>query len=141
MLFNSPSFIFGFLPAVLVSFFVLGRLGSPRLAILWLGIASLVFYGFDNPQLQLPLILVSVTFNFVVGRALARTGRRALLVACVVGNLLLLGFFKYAGLVVGTAADLSGLELPQPNIPLPIGISFYTFTQIAFLLDVYRGTT
>ena len=99
MLFNSPSFIFGFLPAVLAGFFVLGRYGSPRLAILWLGFASLVFYGFDNPRLQLPLILVSITFNFLVGRALARTGRRALLVTGVVGNLLLLGFFKYAGLL------------------------------------------
>jgi alginate O-acetyltransferase complex protein AlgI len=139
MLFNSPSFIFGFLPAVLAGFFVLGRYASPRVAILWLGLASLVFYGFDNPALQLPLILVSIAFNFLVGRALARTGRRALLVTGVVGNLLLLGFFKYAGLLLGTVADLTGLALPRPDIPLPIGISFYTFTQIAFLVDVYRG--
>jgi alginate O-acetyltransferase complex protein AlgI len=139
MLFNSPSFIFGFLPAVLAGFFVLGRYGSPRLAILWLGLASLVFYGFDNPALQLPLILVSITFNFLIGRVLARTGRRVLLVTGVVGNLALLGFFKYAGLLLGTAADLTGLALPRPDIPLPIGISFYTFTQIAFLVDVYRG--
>jgi alginate O-acetyltransferase complex protein AlgI len=141
MLFNSPSFIFGFLPAVLAGFFVLGRYASPRFAILWLGFASLVFYGFDNPKLQLPLILVSITFNFLVGRALARTGRRALLVTGVTGNLLLLGFFKYAGLLVGTLTDLTGLALPRPDIPLPIGISFYTFTQIAFLVDVYRGGT
>jgi alginate O-acetyltransferase complex protein AlgI len=139
MLFNSPSFIFGFLPAVLAGFFVLGRYASPRVAILWLGLASLVFYGFDNPALQLPLILVSIAFNFIVGRALARTGRRALLVTGVVGNLLLLGFFKYAGLLLGTVADLTGLALPRPDIPLPIGISFYTFTQIAFLVDASRG--
>jgi D-alanyl-lipoteichoic acid acyltransferase DltB (MBOAT superfamily) len=139
MLFNSPSFIFAFLPAVLAGFFVLGRYGSHRLAILWLGFASLVFYGFDNPKLQLPLILASIAFNFVVGRALARSGPRALLVTGVVGNLLLLGFFKYAGLLLGTIADLTGLALPDPHIPLPIGISFYTFTQIAFLVDVYRG--
>src|SRR5438477_11150501 len=101
MLFNSPQFIFGFLPVVLLGFFAIGRLAGPRIAIWWLGLASLAFYGFDSPKLQLPLILGSITFNFVVGRALARASNKRLLALGVGGNLLLLGFFKYAGLLAG----------------------------------------
>lgn len=139
MLFNSPQFIFGFLPVALLGFFILGRSGFRGLAILWLGLVSLVFYGFDNPALQLPLILVSITFNFIVGRRLAHARSRNVLILGAGGNLLLLGFFKYAGLLIGTVNGLSGFALPNPEIPLPIGISFYTFTQIAFLVDVYRS--
>ena len=80
MLFNSGQFIFVFLPIVLVGFFLLGRCKARRLAILWLGLASLVFYGFDNPALQLPLILFSILFNFMVGRRLALSRHRHLLV-------------------------------------------------------------
>ncbi|MDQ8726426.1 MBOAT family O-acyltransferase [Bradyrhizobium sp. LHD-71] len=138
MLFNSPQFIFGFLPVSLIGFFLLGQFGWYRLAILWLGFVSLVFYGFDNPALQLPLILASITFNFTVGRYLATAKSRNLLIAGVAGNLLLLGFFKYAGLLASTFNAITGLAVPDPHIPLPIGISFYTFTQIAFLVDVYR---
>jgi len=138
MLFNSPQFIFGFLPLVLAGFFVLGRYGLQHLAILWLGLASLVFYGFDNPALQLPLILLSISFNFTIGRSLALARNRALLTMGVTGNLLLLGFFKYANFLLETIADVTGLAIPHSDIPLPIGISFYTFTQIAFLIDVYR---
>lgn len=139
MLFNSPQFIFGFLPVALLGFFAFGRFGLHRLAILWLGFVSLVFYGFDHPALQLPLILASIAFNFTVGRSLARAKSRNILIVGVAGNLLLLGFFKYAGLLVGTFNALAGLAVPDPAIPLPIGISFYTFTQIAFLVDVYRS--
>src|SRR5262245_44448891 len=139
MLFNSPQFIFAFLPATLIVFYLLGRANLRRAAILWLGFASLVFYGFDHPALQLPLILTSILFNFTVGRHLARAKRRDVLIVGVAGNLLLLGFFKYAGFAVATLNDLTGLGLTVPSIPLPIGISFYTFTQIAFLVDVYRA--
>lgn len=138
MLFNSPQFIFGFLPVVLAGFFALGHFGLRRLAILWLGFASLTFYGFDNPALQLPLILLSISFNFIVGRSLALARNRTLLIIGVTGNLLLLGFFKYANFLLGTISDITGHAMPHADIPLPIGISFYTFTQIAFLVDVYR---
>lgn len=139
MLFNSPAFIFGFLPAALLGFFVLGRSGLRHLAIVWLGFVSLIFYGFDNPVLQLPIILTSIVFNFVMGRALARERSYKLLAIGVTSNLLLLGFFKYAGFFLDTVSDVTGLTVPRPDIPLPIGISFYTFTQIAFLVDVFRG--
>jgi D-alanyl-lipoteichoic acid acyltransferase DltB (MBOAT superfamily) len=139
MLFNSPQFIFGFLPIALIGFFLLGRLGWRRAAIQWLGFVSLFFYGLDHPALQLPLILTSIVFNFAVGRRLARAKSRSLLAAGVACNLLLLGFFKYAGLLASTLSIITGWAVADPAIPLPIGISFYTFTQIAFLVDVYRS--
>ena len=138
MLFNSPQFIFVFLPIALIGFFALGLRGMRQLAIVWLGVVSLAFYGFDNAALQLPLIAVSIVFNFTVAHRLAQTGNRQLLMFGVGANLALLGYFKYAGLLVTTLSDAIGLALPNPSVPLPTGISFYTFTQIAFLVDVYR---
>src|SRR6266571_4112342 len=96
MLFNSVQFIFVFLPVTLVSFFLLGRLGLHQAAIAWALLASLVFYGWDDPWRLLPLIFGSATFNFFVGRGLAQLHNRWLLFAGVTGNLLLLGYFKYA---------------------------------------------
>src|SRR4051812_37260040 len=138
VLFNSTQFIFAFLPIVLIGFFLFGWLGLRQAAIGWAFLASLVFYGWENPWRLLPLILASATFNFFVGRGLARFNSKRLLIVGVTGNLLLLGFFKYTGFLLGTFGWLTGLPVPQLNIPLPIGISFYTFTQIAFLVDAYR---
>src|SRR5216684_181793 len=139
MLFNSAQFIFVFLPIVLSVFFLLGSLREQMLAVMWLVIASLVFYGFDDPYRLLPLILSSIAFNFFIGRMLLRSQNRALLAIGVGGDLLLLGYFKYAGFLVETFDAVTGVALPRPNIDLPIGISFFTFTQIAFLVDAYRG--
>jgi D-alanyl-lipoteichoic acid acyltransferase DltB (MBOAT superfamily) len=139
VLFNSPQFIFGFLPVALIGFFALGLSGMRRLSILWLGFVSLVFYGFDNAALQLPLIIVSITFNFAVARRLERSKSRKLLALGVGANLTLLAFFKYAGLLSATFNQATGLTVPVVAVPLPTGISFYTFTQIAFLVDVYRS--
>ena len=109
------------------------------LAVMWLVIASLVFYSFDDPYRLLPLILSSITFNFFIGRMLLRSQNRALLAIGIGGDLLLLGYFKYAGFLVETLNAVTGIVLQKPNIDLPIGISFFTFTQIAFLVDAYRG--
>ncbi len=139
MLFNSPQFIFVFLPIVLLVLFLLGRLRERTLAAIWLAVASLVFYAWDDPSRLLPLILCSIAFNFVVGRRLVRGQSRAVLAVGIGGDLLLLGYFKYARLVIETFDWATGLGVPIPNIALPIGISFFTFTQIAFLVDAYRG--
>ena len=138
MLFNSVQFIFAFLPIVLIGFFLFGWLGLRQAAIGWAFLASLVFYGWEDPWRLLPLILASATFNFFVGRGLARFNSRRLLFIGVTGNILLLGFFKYTSFLLGNFGWLTGLPVPQLDIPLPIGISFYTFTQIAFLVDAYR---
>src|SRR6516162_8135585 len=88
MLFNSAQFIFVFLPIVLSVFFLLGSLLEQMLAVMWLVIASLVFYGFEDPYRLLPLILASIAFNFFVGRMLLRSQNRALLAICFLGVLL-----------------------------------------------------
>ena len=146
MLFNSYEYLIYFLPLALAAYFLLGRRAT--WAVGWLVACSLFFYGWWNPK-YLPLILASIAFNFAIGRALHRGSQRVLglskghakaLLACGIGaNLLLLGVFKYADFAVRNAADLSGLPLALPHIVLPLGISFFTFTQIAYLVDVHRG--
>jgi len=139
MLFNSALFIFAFTPAVILIFFSLGSLNYRSLAIGWLLIASLAFYSWDDPLKLLTIILVSIAFNFAVGWALMRRPSPWLLAVGIGGDLLLLGTFKYAGFLADTISVTTGFLVPSPNIALPIGISFFTFTQIAFLVDAYRG--
>ena len=141
MLFNSYPFIFLFLPVALLGYFVLGRVDNLA-PVIWLALASLVFYSVGNWQFVL-LLLASVAFNYLIGRVLIThrlhaLPRRAVLAAGVTGDLLVLGTFKYAGFF---AANLDALFATgfTVNLLLPVGISFYTFTQIAFLVDAYRG--
>jgi len=141
MLFNSYPFIFLFLPIALIGYFVLGRLGNLA-PVIWLALASLIFYSASNWQFVL-LLLASVAFNYTVGlllisKRLPAVPRLAVLTIGVTGDLLVLGTFKYAGFL---AANLNAIFSTgfTVNILLPVGISFYTFTQIAFLVDAYRG--
>src|SRR6195952_2036530 len=141
MLFNSYPFIFVFLPIALAGYFWLGR--SSNLApVVWLALASLVFYSVSNWQF-VGLLLASVAFNYFIGwlliaKQLGSTTRFAALTVGVAGDLVVLGTFKYAGFF---AANLNALLSTGivVNILLPVGISFYTFTQIAFLVDAWRG--
>jgi len=142
MLFNSYEFLFAFLPAALFCFFLLGRLEKPLAAVGFLSVASLAFYAWWNP-LYLPLLLGSIVFNYAVGRHLCKNPQqlasdKAVLWLGIVGNLLLLGYFKYAGFFAISANSLFGTHLPIAQIVLPLGISFFTFTQIAYLVDAYR---
>ena len=144
MLFNSPSFIFIFLPVTLFGFFVLGRWHDRRAAIAWLVGASLFFYGWWEPR-YLALILFSMIFNFGCG-SLLMAGRpapaRKVLLAFGVGvNLALIGYFKYAGFLVSSIGEATGTDWTMEKILLPIGISFFTFQQIAYLIDVARNRT
>jgi alginate O-acetyltransferase complex protein AlgI len=143
MLFNSYPFLLAFLPITLIGFFALGR-KNRAWAAAWLALASLIFYGYWSVK-YLPLLLGSVTFNYICGRALTRCAQasrgKRLLAVGVAANLLLLGFYKYANFFLGSVNDIAGLQLPALAIVLPIGISFFTFTQIAFLVDAYRGVS
>jgi alginate O-acetyltransferase complex protein AlgI len=141
MLFNSYQFIFLFLPVALTGYFVLGRWGNLA-PVIWLALASLAFYAVSNWQF-VALLVASVAFNYLIGLLLISgrlraTPRFAVLTAGVAGDLLVLAYFKYAGFLVFNlnAIFSTGLTL---DILLPVGISFYTFTQIAFLVDAFRG--
>src|SRR3954469_13146561 len=95
MLFNSPVFVLGFLPVALVGFFITGRAGGTRWALLWLVAASLFFYGWWDPRFVL-LLAGSILVNYAFARQIRRRGSRAWLIAGIAGNLALLGWFKYA---------------------------------------------
>ncbi|MFF7710997.1 MBOAT family O-acyltransferase [Pseudomonas sp. NPDC007930] len=138
MLFNSTVFIAGFLPVVLLGFLLLARHGHPRAAALWLTLASLVFYGWWAPA-NLPLLLASIAFNYGLGGYLRRKRSRAGLVLGVMVNLALLGYFKYTGFIMGNLAPLFGGHWAIPDIVLPLAISFFTFQQIAYLVDAHDG--
>ena len=141
MLFNSGPFLFVFLPLVLAGFAMAGRWGwRPAMAVL--AAASIVFYAWWNPAYSWPLAL-SIAANFGFGVALARTRNTAwggpILALGVAANLGFLGFFKYERFVADSLGPLLGLSLPVHGMELPLGISFFTFTQLAYLVDVRRG--
>jgi alginate O-acetyltransferase complex protein AlgI len=143
MLFSSHIFLFVFLPVTLGGFCLLSRSAGPKAAKLWLTLASLVFYGWWNP-VYVGLILASMLFNFWVGRRIGtavRAGRSAAmwLFFGVGADLLLLAYYKYAGFFVANADALLATQWVIPKIVLPLGISFFTFTQIAYLVDASRG--
>lgn len=143
MLFNSFEFLFLFFPVLLIVFFRLGG-HSHRLAATWLTAGSLFFYGWWNPA-YLGLLLASIVFNYTVGYSLARghdigsVRRKRLLALGVASNLALLGYYKYANFFIGTINSSLGTSYGVAEIILPLGISFFTFTQIAFLVDAARG--
>ena len=140
MLFNSYPFLFVFLPIALAGFFLIGSKNGAW-ATGWLAAASLAFYAWWNPIYVL-LLLASIVFNFVVGLAIVRethaARKRRLLGFGVAADLLLLGYYKYADFFVANLNHLNA-GLPLPHVVLPLGISFFTFTQIAFLADAYHG--
>jgi D-alanyl-lipoteichoic acid acyltransferase DltB (MBOAT superfamily) len=143
MLFNSYEFIFFFLPVVLVFFHRLGFRRDGEYAMAWLVLASLFFYAWWRP-VYLWLILASMLFNYAVGKHLDTTGghrreyRRLILVVGVAANLALLGYFKYAVFIVDNLNQITGSSYSAGTIVLPLAISFFTFQQIAYLVDVYQ---
>jgi len=147
MLFNSYSFIFVFLPVTVLGFFVVGRVASKRLSILWVAVASLIYYAWWNPPYVL-LILGSILANYQIGLRLSalnhagrhRTGR-AVLALGVAANLALLGYYKYANFFVDNLNQVVGSSLELAPVILPIGISFFTFQQVTYLVDAYRAET
>ncbi len=145
MLFNSLEFIFLFLPITLLIFFFLGQYSYKRLALAFLLSASLFFYAWWNP-IYLLLLLVSITFNFFIGYIInlnlhLPARKKIFLMLGVTANLILIAYFKYADFLVSILANLSGSNFALHDIFLPLGISFFTFQQIAYLVDSYRGET
>jgi alginate O-acetyltransferase complex protein AlgI len=146
MLFNSYVFVLAFLPIALLGFFLIGRQWGKRAALSFLIFASLFFYGWWNPP-YLVVILASIAFNYTIGRFQRRrlvkhgAGSKLILAGGVVTNLALLGYFKYANFFVNSANAVFGTVARLEPVFLPLAISFFTFTQIAYLVDAYENTT
>lgn len=140
MLFNSYEFIFIYLPIVFFGFFFIAKY-SVHIAAFWLGVTSLFFYGYWNPKF-VSLLLVSILFNYGAGYLISyvkhEKNKKLALIFSVTANLTLLGIFKYANFFIDSINTL-GAQWHSLDIILPLGISFFTFTQIAYLVDVYRG--
>ena len=143
MLFPSPVFLFAFLPVVLTGFLLLRHVAPDSAARAFLVLASLVFYGWASPP-HLLILVASILINYAIGHRLlsmARTrrrGRATLLALGVTLNLAALVYFKYVNFLVGEISTAFGLDIHLAQIVLPIGISFYTFQQIAFLVDAWK---
>jgi alginate O-acetyltransferase complex protein AlgI len=139
MLFNSYEFLFAYLPVVFVLFFAIGK-KNHQSAASFLGLASLFFYAWFSIE-ALPILLGSIVINYLFGLKISTTGKKHWLSIAVIFNLAVLSFFKYVNFFI----DNANFVLPSTNsitpldIALPIGISFFTFTQIAFLVDCYQG--
>lgn len=138
MLFNSFVFIGLFLPVTLIVYHLAVRSGHWRLSLYWLILASLIFYGWWFPP-YLILILGSIIANFVFGEWLRRTGSTLILVIGVGLNLVLIGVFKYANFFLSTVASIVDAPPLSSSLVLPLAISFFTFQQIAYLVDCQRG--
>jgi len=143
MLFNSYLFIFTFLPIMLIGYFWLLKkrliLGSK----LWLVGGSLFFYGYWS-VIYIPLLLLSIFINFFVGSAFTneqkiKIPKKQLLIFGILFNVVLLGYFKYTDFFLSNFNSIFDANVPLSHIILPLGISFFTFTQIAFLVDSYRN--
>ncbi|MCG8098700.1 MAG: MBOAT family protein, partial [Candidatus Thiodiazotropha taylori] len=144
MLFNSFEFIFLFLPITFFVFFFIGKRNHHRVAISWLILCSLFFYGWWDPA-YLGLILFSMLFNYSFGIMLSSDSngiyKKTLLIIGVAVNLSLLGYFKYTNFLVDQINIVAGTEFNIERIVLPLAISFFTFQQIAYLVDAYRKET
>lgn len=145
MLFSSYNFLFIFLPIALVGYYLAAKLGA-QYAVTWLVLTSLVFYGVWNPAFVI-LLLCSIAFNFAIGRAMLgrereedSKSRDRLLVVGVAANLLVLFSFKYLGPILSWGHSISLVSSRLNfNVILPLGISFFTFTQIGYLVDCNHG--
>lgn len=143
MIFNSYTYLLLFLPVALIGFQLLRR--APfRVGIGFLVLMSFIYYAWWRPE-DLWIIATSCIANFFLGRGITRKigtpAGRGFLLAGLSLNLLLLGWFKYAGLFEKTLVALTGDGLNLPDVILPLGISFFTFQQIAYLMDAWRGET
>lgn len=140
MLFNSYIFILCFLPVTLLCYFGLNKLKCFTAAKLSLVMASLIFYGYNNPSYVL-VILSSIVVNYFIFLLMQHYPfvKKYVLTIGVIANIVLLGYFKYFDFLIANINQLSGSSFDYLNIALPLGISFFTFQQVSFLVDSSRG--
>lgn len=138
MVFSSTVFLFLFLPLLLGLYFII----KPTYKNILLLIASLIFYAWGEPK-YVAIMLLSIILNYLFALLIdsnreKKSKIRLILAVSIVANLFILGYFKYAGLLVDSINKLLGTSLANPEIPLPIGISFFTFQAMSYVIDVYR---
>ena len=139
MVFSSPVFLFFFLPVTLGIYYAV----PARFKNFILFLSGLVFYAWGEPVYVLIMIL-STAIDYTAGRIIGRFGenrviRKRCRFSSVGMNLSLLGVFKYSGFVIDSINSIFSLSLDNPNLPLPIGISFFTFQSMSYTIDLYRG--
>lgn len=143
MLFNSFEFIFYFLPIAFIGYFLLNKVGLYKWATLFLTCMSLFFYGYNKIE-YLWIILSSVALNYALHRIFLKEtdqndkGRRHILVLGIVANVGILYYFKYFNFTIEIFNSLTGTNINMAQIVLPLGISFFTFQQIGFVVDSYK---
>ncbi|RAS52424.1 D-alanyl-lipoteichoic acid acyltransferase DltB (MBOAT superfamily) [Vibrio diazotrophicus] len=145
MLFNTPQFIFAFLPIVFIVYFILNNINYAVVAKAWLVISSLFFYSYWNEN-YLVLFLFSLLANYSFGSLLNNNRnsrhnkkyRKSILFAGVLFNITLLGYYKYFNFIIENINELSFFNIYEESIILPLAISFFTFQQIAYLVDAYN---
>lgn len=137
MLFNSYVFIFKFLPLLLISYYLLGSLKQFRLAKVAVVLASLYFYAFMVFK-NFYIITSSIIFNYIIGSLISKNKSRVYYIIGVIGNVALLGYFKYTNFMVDNINRFLNFNITMNKILLPLGISFFVFQQIGYLTDVYR---
>lgn len=149
MLFNSSLFIFIFLPLVVLIYFFLNKIDYLVLAKAWLVLASLFFYGYWNTD-YLFIIIISILFNYVFGKLLHKVNdenkkskfiRKTILIKGIILNLATLSYYKYTDFIIENINYIFDSEIPVMDLLLPLAISFFTFQQVAYLVDCYKSDT
>jgi len=141
LLFNSYIFILLFFPLCLWGYFTLNRLRNRRIAMVFLLGMSLWFYGYFNPW-YLPIMICSIAGNFLAVKLMERTSatvRKGILLAAILGNLAVLFYYKYFDFFLENVNAVFHTAFPLRGIVLPLGISFFTFQQLSYVIDAYRG--
>ena len=149
MVFSSSTFLIAFLPLTIILYYVIGHVVAKNMAVknFILLIASLLFYAWGEP-VYIVLMLISILFNFFAGKDIDsakkagnKAGAKTAFIIAIIFNLAVLGFFKYFGFLVENVNMLLHTDLQIPQLALPIGISFYTFQIMSYIIDLYRGET
>ena len=137
MLFNSQNFIFIFLPTVILFYFIALFFikNNEKIIIYILSLSSLFFYGYWNPS-YIFLICLSIIFNYSIGKLILKKDHKIYFLLAIFFNLFLLGYFKYSNFIIENMNILFTSTIEVKEIELPLAISFFTFQQIAFLIDL-----
>jgi len=143
MLFNSYFFIFLFLPITLIGYFTFNRFKKEKLAKAWLVFTSLYFYAYFN-YWYLLIIIASIFSNYFIGQYFHNKGctswkRRLTLILGIIFNLGMIGYYKYYDFFIDNINSIFSTNIPLLKVLLPLGISFFTFQQLSFVIDSYRG--